>query len=244
MGRKIKLTGEQAKELISEAAKSYDKILASMYSIVCVINDVANCLMVDTYAELKKSKYYKQSVKKNANLAMNTYNMWCKKRIEELDDRACLWMDLANAVADGVSPHIDRWRYAMELCLQRHKVEDAHLKAMIMVTSSMLEYASVFYDRFIDGMKNGAFQVKFIKKEFREFKIDNVYKAWKKVKNAICIQPEDDEIDLNKDEMVCLGYDVVDRYLTDADNFNMAAETAISYNKEIAEKYEKRHKYE
>jgi hypothetical protein len=108
----------------------------------------------------------------------------------------------------------------------------------------MLEYASVFYDRFIDGMKNETFQVKFIKKEFREFKIDNVYKAWKKVKNAICIQADDDEIDFNKDDMVCLGYDVVDRYLTDADNFNMAAETAISYNKEIAEKYEKRHKYE
>lgn len=241
---KNKLTEEEAIKIIKEAAKKYDKICAAMYSIVCTINDVASCMMVDTYAELKKSKYYRQGVKKNANLAMKQYETWSRKRISELGDRACLWMDLANAVWDGVKPHLDKWRYAIELCLQRHKVEDAHLKAMIIVTSSMLEYASVFYDRSLDGMGKKLFKMDALKKEFREFKLDSVFKTWKTVKDAICMQPEDDEIDLNKDEMVCLGYDVVDRYLTNEDNFNMAAEEAINYNKEIAEKYGKRHEHE
>lgn len=226
-----------AQEQIARQQEAIDHCCSMYYVMVGAVYNIAQSVMVDAHAAVKKDPRYRHQTKQDMRLALAAYDKWDKRMQSTLKDRYQLWLDLTDSIAEALEKDTKILLYAFDDHLQKYNVPD-HMKiASVELSLTVVKMARIVFESMFDEFhKRCGVDIRpmFLYGDFRD-----VLFRWERATRAFLHTTDNQpDINFNDSPRVCLAYDVLMKRLSDADTYNTAGREALYMNQEVCRKYD------
>ena len=217
-------------EITDKHRETFNRISALFHTIIGGTNDVANSVMLDAIHEIDKAGLYKQKVKKMCKTAVERYEVFNKKNMDDMKnseiDKRKLYMDFLDSVDERTKNDVFILRQSVKRLLDKNNISNSDLKSFILTAHALLIFSIELFDRFIDTCPpcppiN-------LGKTYRDARLTSVKNAWEEVEEILC--PSCKNIDLTKDKDCKLAMKILETKLVSEQGINESGMEALNLN--------------
>lgn len=222
-------------EVARRVLQKVDEQCSMYYIVIGSVYNLAQSAMVDAMPLLRRSKWWKHEVKRDANLALGAYESWNQKMKLKLRDKYQLWLDASDAVAEKMKMDVEKLRWSYDAVLMRRNEERHTLESYLLTAVTMNDIAENTFEKFLrDGSRIAGVDISLM---FRsESSFEAVKASWEKAVTPI-LRCSGENIDCNNDRNCVLAADIISRKLANFDMYGEACAYSVEMNMDAVEKY-------
>lgn len=216
--------------------EAFRRCYSRLNIVVGAANSIAGGWLYDTVEELEKDehkKLYRLQVKHWAKESKRRFNEYERLHLTDHGGLKAFYVDYLDCIDERVRPHTEKMYWAVKNRLDKDRVENSQLFAMIELTLTLLEYSIYLYRYLIKDVRE-SFGYDF-GKYLKPACLTDTAKAWRELERLVCKLPKGKRIDLNDDEACMTGFHCIENILTNEDVLNDAAMEAIKLNPKVLE---------
>lgn len=212
-----------------------DHFSAVYWAVIAPINNVAVMEVKTAYDLLRKEpKLYRQGVKLNARTAMERIDKYDAAVLDTMKenlngDRSQYWLDYSDEHYSSLQHDLEIFYLTVLQVLTRHDVKFREIKAKVVTSHALLNYAVGMYDTFFSKIEQG-YHVS-LEHIFRDARLGYVLSPWQQVADALCTSRK--PVDVDNDPNVRLAFQVIERHAISLDRINGIGNAALAYNPDI-----------
>lgn len=197
------------------------RAVTAAYVLVCLPNDIANSAMVDAVGEIRKAGLLRQAIKKACSGAMQAYDHYQIRLKEQLqaNNRWEFWNDYAEEYQEQLRPQTDKIFEEFRRVLTESNIKDAKVKAHVLMTDVLLQFATLNYDKYFEAMKEKVGVD--VEPLFRIARLQGVKQRWDRLRELLC-KDDNKELDLNEDEELSKAVRAYELRVIDSEVVNKA----------------------
>lgn len=222
--------------LTSQKKSDMFRRLSSLFHVLIgAANDIANTAMLDAIADIKLTGYYRQAVKKSCKEAIRRYTVLetanyndMRGTVSEIDKRR-LYMDFLDSVGERLRPHVFNLYMSIKQMLDKKGIAQSSLKAKIHCADQLLSYAVYLFDEFF--RKAPSIPPLDLRQTFILGRIEPCLKSWQMVRNAICTDCAD--LNIDADNNCKTAFSVIERNIVSDNYVNDSGMEALELNPEV-----------
>ena len=218
----------------SEAAYKEARRVQNLMNVKqAMVNTVAGRAVFDAREALKKTRLWKHSVKRDMNLAYESYSKYERIHTSDFGDRYKAFLDYLDNVEEAIQPHVDVLKMTAWQVMTRHGLDLGETRAKVMAARVLTGLSVRAFDILMDDTK------KKIGVDLTEWflpaRLARVEHLVKKVTDTVCLtaNPEVDK-EFAHNEQVTLAMRVIVNKYADWDFVNAMLEKVVEQNPELA----------
>ena len=214
--RPVRLTRQEyvrCEGMTDRERETFAHVSALFHTIIGGANDVANSVMLDAIAEIRKAGLYRHGVKKACNDAVARYGVFDSANMDDMisreEDKRRFYMDYLDSVNERLRPHVFILYQSVKRVLDRGMIQGSSVKARVMTAYEMLNFAVEL---------------------FGKGDLTPVLRAWRTVEELVC--RDCGGIDLNADRDCRLAFDIIETKLVSEQGICESGKEALALNPE------------
>lgn len=211
-----------------------DHYSAMFWAVIAPINNVAVMEVKTAFDLLKKTKYFKQNIKRNAKMTMERIDKYDDAVVRTMrknvnGDRSQYWMDYTDEHYDSMKHDLYMFYLSVLQVLTRFDEDDREMKARLVTSHALLNYAVGIFDSYFQKVEEQHHVS--IEQYFHEARLGYVQSTWCEVVDSICVT--DKPMNVNEDKNVNLAFNIIERHILDIDRISDIGKVAIGYNPDV-----------
>ena len=233
--RPVRLTRQEhvrCEGITDRGRETFAHVSALFHTIIGGANDVANSVMLDAIAEIRKAGLYRHGVKKACNDAVARYGVFDSANMDDMisreEDKRRFYMDYLDSVNERLRPHVFILYQSVKRVLDRGMIQGSSVKARVMTAYEMLNFAVELFGKFFDRVP--PCRPVDLRRTFGKGDLTPVLRAWRTVEELVC--RDCGGIDLNADRDCRLAFDIIEMKLVSEQGICESGKEALALNPE------------
>lgn len=221
-------------ESTHQAVDLRDHYSAMYWAVIAPINNVAVMEIKTAFDLLKKTKYFKQNIKRKAKMTMERIDKYDNAIIRTMKknvngDRSQYWMDYTDEHLEAIKHDLDMFYLSVLQVLTKFDEDDREMKSRLVTSHALVNYAVSMYDAYFEKVES-SYHIN-VEHFFHDARLGYVQSPWSEVVNTICVTNK--PMDVNSDKNVKLAFNIIERHILDIDRICNVGQVAISYNPDV-----------
>ena len=233
--RPVRLTRQEhvrREGMTDRERETFAHVSALFHTIIGGANDVANSVMLDAIAEIRKAGLYRHGVKKACNDAVARYGVFDSANMDDMisreEDKRRFYMDYLDSVNERLRPHVFILYQSVKRVLDRGMIPGSSVKARVMTAYEMLNFAVELFGKFFDRVP--PCRPVDLRRTFSKGDLTPVLRAWRTVEELVCRDCRG--IDLNADRDCRLAFDIIETKMVSEQGICESGKEALALNPE------------